>query len=105
MEVEKRGARVLGMRAHGEEFGGGPVGTNGVGVGTVIGVGVGLRRQQHGIMGLITERAFNHSGEGTVGNGLTYVNSRARGIFGIDIGSSCASKKAYDQVPMTDHAA
>jgi hypothetical protein len=84
MEVERRGAKVLGMGARGGEFGGELAGTNGGGVGTVIGVGVGLRRRPHGIMGLITERAFNQSGQGTVGNGLTYVDRRARSIFEID---------------------
>jgi hypothetical protein len=113
MEMEERGGKVRGMGAHGEEFGGGPAGTNGVGVGTVIGVGVGLRRQPHGIMGLITEPAFNQTGQGTVGSGLTYVDRRARGIFEIDMGSSCSSRKPMtsskrvklDQVSMSGHAA
>jgi hypothetical protein len=76
MRVGERGEEEFGTGEIGEEFGGELAGTTGVGVGTVFGAGVGLHLQPHGIMGLMTEPADNHSGRATDGCGSTYVSER-----------------------------
>jgi hypothetical protein len=82
------------MGRPGEQVGGGLAGTSGVGAGTVTGAGVGLRQRPHGIMGLITEPAFNPNGGATDGSGSTSVSRRARRMVEVGMGPLPARAKA-----------
>ena len=104
---EERGQDELGRLR--PEVGGELAGTRGVGAGTVTGAGVGLRRQPHGIMGLMREPACNRNGRAADGSGSTYVSRCARRIVEVDTDRSLASSDAHDfiglrRVGLTSHA-